>query len=304
MRMPSIIKTPLKALDLDYAWYRLQARRRQRAFSSELGIPVISPRSPQRSSLPIDIVIPVIDKDAGTLPLVIDSAREHIAHPIGGVYLVSPKESPIIKAIAAEKGCTMIDEAGLVEISPRDIDYVHEGKSRAGWAYQQLLKWSGGRFCSNRHYLVIDSDTVFIRPQAFELEGRMVFDFCDEFHRPYFRAFERLFGITPRSSISFTSHHSLIDTEIMSELMEYLEKRHSMPWYRAVVGAVDASEMSSISDYDNYGQYVAERHPERIVVRYWANKSLGRKHLPRLDNLKARYSRLYNTISFHSWNVY
>ena len=101
MRMPSIIKTPLKALDLDYAWYRLQARRRQRAFSSELGIPVISPRSPQRSSLPIDIVIPVIDKDAGTLPLVIDSAREHIAHPIGGVYLVSPKESPIIKAIAA-----------------------------------------------------------------------------------------------------------------------------------------------------------------------------------------------------------
>ena len=71
-----------------------------------------------------------------------------------------------------------------------------------------------------------------------------------------------------------------------------------------MIDAVDTSEMSSISDYDNYGQYVAERHPDRMAVRYWANKSLGRKHLGRQEALSRRYRRLYNTISFHSWNVY
>ncbi|MBN1242904.1 MAG: hypothetical protein JXA15_09405 [Spirochaetales bacterium] len=304
MKLATPLKSMLKALDFDYAWYRMKSVERQARFTKEFGIPAIGAGDARRSDLPIDIVIPVIDKDAGTLPLVIDSAREFIAHPIGGIYLVSPKDSPAIRAIAAEKRCELIDEAELVDISPRDIAYVHEGTNRAGWVYQQLLKWSGGRFCKNRHYLVIDSDTVFIRPQAFEFEGRMVFDFCDEFHVPYFKAFEHLFGMTPRATISFTSHHSLIDTELMRELMDVLGKRHGKPWFEAVAGAVDVTEMSSVSDYDNYGQYVAERHPQRMVVRYWANKSFGRKHLPRLDTLRRRYARLYNTISFHSWNVY
>lgn len=281
----------------------LRSKRHLEEIYSNLSIPAISNNTCKTSKLKIDIVIPVIDKDAETLRAVIESAKKYIRHPIGSFYLVSPQNSPVIKSIALETNCIFIDEAILVDSSPQKIQYMCNGINRAGWAYQQLLKWSGAKFCKNRYYLVIDSDTVFIRPQAFEYNGRIVFDHCDFIHKPYFEAFTRLFGIKPKSTVSFTTHHALIDTELMQEIFEYIENKHNKPWHKAVIDTIDQKHKSSISDYDNYGLFVTEKHPETMAIRYWANLSLQRDELVNLRKLEKRFSRLYNTISFHSWNT-
>lgn len=299
-----MIKKLGKLLSLDYVWYALRGWRRVRSFSATFAIPSVPSKDIRANGEdPIDLVIPVIDKDAGTLPYVIDSAREYIHHPLGELYLVCPPDSRLIKRIAGEKKATLIDERALVDIAPGDIQYRYQGKNRANWIFQQFLKWSGGKFCKSKKYLVMDSDTVFLRPQPFQIDKRMVFDVCDEYHRPYFMAFERLFGFSSRSEVSFTSHHSLIDIGIMDELMEFLEARHGKPWYRAIADNIDQSEMSCVSDYDNYALYVLARHPEQMAVRYWANKSVSRNELGNLEALRRNYRGKYNTLSFHSWNT-
>ena len=43
----------------------------------------------------IDILIPAIEKDLGTLPFVIDSVRKQVRHPIGKFMIVSPSSKKI-----------------------------------------------------------------------------------------------------------------------------------------------------------------------------------------------------------------
>jgi hypothetical protein len=281
----------------------LRFSRKLKSLRSSFGVSVaLWPARESRSSLPLDIVIPVVDKDAATLPFVIDSAREFLLHPIGDIFLVCPGDSVRVREIAGATGCRTIDEAELLPIGPGDIRYSCDGRNRASWAYQQLLKWSGGRFCASGRYLVMDSDTVFLRPQAFEVGGRIVFDACDGIHAPYFEAFERIYGMKARSALSFTSHHALIDLAVMSEMQGYIEKRNGKEWFRAIIDGIDASEMSSVSDYDNYGLYFLETRPSKMHVRYWYNKSVPRALLDDYRRQTGIYKKHFATLSFHSYS--
>jgi len=297
------LKKLAKALSIDYIATIIESAARLTHFRLKFGVRVVFWAGRERKSLlPIDIVIPVIDKDAETLPYVIDSARKHIRHPIKDIYLVCPGNSVLVKRIAVEKDCKVVDEGTLVPIAPGDIRYVWKGIDRGSWIYQQFLKWSGGKFCTQGHYLVMDSDTAFIRSQVFEIDDELIFDFCDEYNEAYFLAFERIVGIKPRSTVSFTSHHALIDIKSMDRLIRDIEALHDMPWYMAIISAIDEGELSCISDYDNYGQYFFETTPNKMRVRYWHNKSLSRTSLGDMERLVRKYGKRYSTLSFHSYN--
>ncbi len=47
------------------------------------------------SDIIIDVVIPVINKDLGTLPYVIDSVRKYVRHPINRIFVVAPTSRKI-----------------------------------------------------------------------------------------------------------------------------------------------------------------------------------------------------------------
>jgi len=255
----------------------------------------------ESSDTPLDILIPVIDKDSDSLPYVVDSAREHIRHPIRNIYLVCPAQSVRVREIAGEKGCICVDEASLLPIGKGDIGYRVGGVDRSGWLYQQFLKWCGDQFTTEDHYLILDSDTVLIEPHVFVSRGKQVFDYCDEYHQPYFEAIGRLLGFFPACPVSFTSHHSLVSKKVMSELKAEIERIHGVEWYRAIMGIVDQSQMSSQSDYDTYAHFFFKNHKDEMLVRYWFNKSLPRASLSELDLLKRRYSGKYRTLSFHEY---
>jgi len=267
-----------------------------------LGYLLGSDHSPEvPSSLKIDIVIPSIEKDLATLPHVIDFARANVLHPLGNIYVVSP-DSERIRQVCSEKECIFIHEDTLLPIRKSDIDYRVGTLDRAGWMYQQFLKLSGDIFCTQENYLVLDSDTLLVRPQVFERDGKFIFNFSDEYHLPYFEVYERLLGYPASCPVSLTSHHILVNIHKLGQLKADLEARNGLVWYDAIMNGIDKSEPSGHSDYDTYGQYALRGMKDNVYLEYWYNLSVPRHFLSKVDELAAKCARNYKSVSFHSWN--
>ena len=258
--------------------------------------PVVNP-----SYLKIDIVIPAIEKDLDTLPYVIDFARANVLHPVTNVYIVSP-DSEKIKKVCSDKHCIYIFEENLLPITKSDIDYCVGTLDRSGWMYQQFLKLSGNCFCTEENYLLLDSDTLLIKPQVFERDGKYIFNFSDEYHKPYFDVYERLLGYPASAPVSLTSHHILVNKNKLHQLKVDLELKNGLVWYDAILHAIDRSEPSSHSDYDTYGQYVLASMKEDVYLEYWYNRSIRRQFISDVYNLSNMYRKKFKSLSFHSWN--
>ncbi len=213
--MASLLKAAVRATSVDYYAYALKALFTGIGLRLRYGVSVeLFKRRCSRDDVALDIVIPVIDKDADTLPEVIRSARQEIVHRIGSIFLVAPDSSRAIRRIAEELDCIFVDEATLLPISKRDIDYSFRGTDRSGWLYQQLLKWACDTIVQGDNYLILDSDTVLIYPHCFVGDDHHYFDFSDERHLPYRKAISSLLDFEPSCPVSFVSHHGLINKEI------------------------------------------------------------------------------------------
>lgn len=256
--------------------------------------------SPQPSSLTLDIVVPAIEKDLPTLPWVIEQARKNLLHRVDSIFIVSPS-SPKLRRLCGELRCTFVDENELLPDVLSRIDYVVDGVNRAGWMYQQFLKLSGDRICQHDNYLVVDADTLFVRPQTFERNGRFVFNFADEFHMPYRDVFERLLGFPAPCPVSLTSHHMLFNKSFLASLKQDIEMRNGASWHQSILSAVVKTESSGHSEYETYAQYVLSKHPDRFCLEYFHNISRSRDILSVLPEILPTLSRHYKSLSLHSY---
>lgn len=253
----------------------------------------------KESSLPIDIVVPTVEKDLDVLPYSVAAIKKYIRHPIGMIYIVAPV-SKKIEDFCLKEDCQYIDERSVLSIKKSDIHFKINGLDRSGWFYQQFLKWSGSRFCSNKNYLVVDSDTIYVKPQVFEYNGKIVFNCSDEYHKPYFDIYERLLGQKTSFPFSFTSHQMLFNVDILNEMKSRIESHTKMKWYMGILSNTEKNKISGHSDYETYGQYFYSIYRKHMIIEYWYNLSLPRTELVNFDFAK-QYLQ-YKSISFHSWN--
>ena len=253
------------------------------------------------SRLPIYVVIPAVDKDVKVLPHVVDGVRNHVRHPISAIVVVAP-QSEAIRSVCEQKGCVLVDENSVLPVTKQDIDYVVDGLDRSGWLFQQFLKWSGDGLGEHSHYLVVDADTVFIRPQVFERDGKVFLNCSDEYHRPYFDVYERLLHESARFPLSFTSHQMLYHREWLGQLKETIECKNRCAWYQAILKAVDRNQVSAHSEYETYGQYVYSHYRDSVHVQYWFNLSLPRHEVENINHLTEALGKRYKSISFHEHN--
>jgi hypothetical protein len=252
------------------------------------------------SKMPIDVVIPAIEKDLLTLPYVIDGVRKNIKHPISNIFIISPL-SEKIQELCIEKNCVFINERSVIDVNPESLNIFIQGVDRSKWYYQQFLKWSGNRLLGEEHYLVVDADTVFIRPQSFEHNGKIVLNLSDEYHPPYFEIYRRILGETVKSPVSFTSHQMLFEKNKLMEIKKEIERINGCVWYEAILRNLEPDEASGHSDYDTYGQYVFSHYRKEYSLEYWFNISLKRDRLQDLDQLSTLLKDKFKSISFHSW---
>ena len=256
-----------------------------------------------QSSIPIDILIPVIEKDLDVLEHTIVFARRHVMHPIGNIYIVAP-DREVIRACAERLGCVFVNEADVLPIQFQDIDYYPEGQDRRGWLFQQLLKLSADTIGISEHVLILDADTLLIRPQSFACKGRTIFHCADEMHMPYRKMYQRLIGADVKGVFSFVSHHMLMERSKLQHLKHHIESVHNVPWFQAILNLIDRQEGSGFSEYETYAQFVLENYPDEFLQLYFFNRALSKKTklMPFLrGDISLRDHELVKSVSFHDY---
>ena len=250
-----------------------------------------------RSGVELQVVIPAVEKDWPVLPLCISAARRRLKHPIRSITVVGPQRPPSWQAFAGKEDL-FISEREVAPIRREDIDLCPGGVDRSGWLLQQLVKLSCDVFCGSPHVLVLDADTLFMRPQRMVKDGRIVLSASTERYPPYYEQIQRILPGLPIAPVSFVSHHVLFRTSVLKEMKAEIE-RPGKSWERVILDSLDKSDQSPFSEYELYGNYLLARHPQAVVVEHFLNVGAAPSRIDRVWLLKARLPWA-KTISFHA----
>lgn len=246
----------------------------------------------------IDVVIPTISKDFETLQLLIESLK-FLKHSINTVYIVAPENEAILH-FCNTHNIIFINEKGVLGFGKDRIHYTVQGIDRSGWLFQQLLKLSGENFTQMEDYLVIDSDTIFVNDNCFIEKGKYIYFGSEEWHQPYFDTFFNIFGYVAPTKLSLTSHMMIFNHGKLREMKQEIETKHAIPWHDAYINTKSTNELSCISDYETYANWMLCHYPHQVKVLPFYNKSVSKTHLTNLEYLLDNFSSS-KSISFHSY---
>jgi hypothetical protein len=258
---------------------------------------------PGKSSTPIDLFIPALEKDADMLEVALTAAKEKIWHPIKNIYIISPSTSARLQAIAKRHGAQFVAEDSIIPYKKERIDYQVGELNRNGWIYKMLINLAADTVAKSRYILVLDADTCFVAPQIFVHQGRPLFNLSNEYHQPYFDATERLTGLKHHLSRSFITHYMLFDAEVLKQLRHDIEERWQKPWYEAIVGSIDKTESSGFADYEIYGDYYLRSGKPKPILNYWSNESLTVDSFDELDTIIERVRPAFRSVSLHNYKI-
>jgi hypothetical protein len=248
----------------------------------------------------IDIVIPTVSKDYALLQEVVTSIRQNICQSINKVYIVSRNDKDIIDFCSANN-CQFIDELTILGYGKNAISYTVQGIDRSGWMFQQLLKLGADTFTESENYFVLDSDTILINKHSLLENGKFVFFQNEEWHKPYFRSFKKIFGYSAPTKLSYTSHMMIFNHEKLTVMKQEMEQKHRISWDQVYLSTIDPNEASCISDYDTYANWLLYNYPELVINRPLYNKPLPRSEFKPLGQLQEEYSSKLKSLSFHSY---
>lgn len=281
--------------------YRQSWKKKLISFQNEFVIEVnIGLKKHSSSKMRIDVIVPVAHKDMEIIPYCIKSIQKHVKHPINKIFIISAKTDDIT-TFCSTNGCNFIDEDTVLPINKKDIKYNVGTKDRSGWLFQQLLKLSGDTISKMDNYLIVDADTVYIRPRVFEQNNKTIFDISDEYHYSYFKTYKKLLGSDIFLPASFTNHNMLINISALKKLKEKIEKRSHLKWYQAIINNIDEKENSFISEQETYGTYMFQNYRNQMILEYWYNLSLKRTEISNIKKLTRILSPFYKSLSFHSY---
>lgn len=178
-------------------------------------------------------------------------------------------------------GTITINES-IFPFNKRKIEEIFDYYSdRTGWYLQQLIKLYSGKTIPNilDNYLVIDSDTFFLKPTEFiNNDGKFLYNTSNEYHLPYFYHMNRMNSILRKTSrFSGISHHCLFNKKILDELFRLVEGNQSISFWELFLKAVDRNDIqfSGASEYEIYFTFLHIFHVDKFILRElsWKNSS-------------------------------
>ncbi len=242
---------------------------------------------------PISVVVPAAEKDIEVLDRCLAAARRHVRHPIRALWVVAPDSAPL-RTLAARHGATWIHEDAVLPRPARELN-------TRGWVLQQMIKLGAAGSVPTPDYLVLDADTLFVRPQCFFRRGRTALRYSDQYELLYNRSLELVFGHPRRYPVSFVTHHALFNRDRARALLDFMGARFGRPWWRAILDELDKGHPISFAEYELYGHFVVGQQGWRreFYLEYWNGLDREGADLARLDALVAEAGPRANSISFH-----
>lgn len=182
---------------------------------------------------------------------------------------------------------------------------------KKSWVYQQMLKLHVYRTFTKediplrRHFLVIDADTVVLRPiRMQDTDGRWFMSIashnsgafstdCDagNFIVPelFGPGIPKAFPAYGDEKFTAIAHHMLFDGKYLDDLLDYLEEKYGRP-------ATDIlpSRQSYLSEYEVYAAWMMTHHKQSIALRPLPYVNWGRADEVSL-NIAKQYGSTYLT---------
>lgn len=238
-------------------------------------------------SIRFDIVIPVGPNDIDIIEKQIKFTFKNI---IGyrNIYLIYYNNSLQIK------GCITISE-NIFPFSSQTVANYHGKSIRNGWYLQQLLKLYAGFIIPNilDKYLVIDSDTFFLKPTFFYKYGKCLYNYSSAYHLPYFVHMNKLHHSFKKMDLfkGGVCHHMMFETKYINEIFNLVEQTHNDYFYNIFLKNVTDYLNSGASEYEIYFNYILNNHPNEIKIR-----KLNWKDMNEYNSL---LNNNYDYISYH-----
>ena len=221
-----------------------------------------------------DIVIPMGPNEKIIIEKQIECTKKNI---IGyrNIYIISYDPTLNIE------GCITINE-NIFPFSINTINNIYGIQKRNGWYLQQLLKLYAGLIIPDilDKYLVIDTDTFFIKPVKFIENDKCLYSYGTEYHIPYFyhmkclnSSFTKVFK--DKSGIC---HHMIFETKYVKEIIENVERNHNDLFYNIFLKNVNLNHIihSGASEYEIYFNYIFKYHEDDVKLRRlnWKNTNV------------------------------
>ena len=246
------------------------------------------------AAMPVDVLIPVGAKDRELLAVVVAAVRRHLrGHR--RILLVSADRQD--QRWCRDPQVEWIDEREFPPGSEA-LAQILGADTALGWWWQQLIKLQAQRLLPELadHLLVLDSETVLLRPVRFlDGQGRSLLHPASEDNPTYRNHRQRLLPdlLCQTSGLSGITHCMLFDRRILEQLHTQVEAIHGVPLWQAFLSQVDPlhRRQGGASEYDLYFHYALQFAPQLVRLR-----SLPWKVSGDLDELHRR-DQAY--ITFH-----
>lgn len=253
------------------------------------------------SNTPIDLIIPVINKDLLILPLCLSGVRSCLKNKIENIYIVAPSDPEII-SFCQNNGLIYIDELSVIGYGPKQINLVNPvtGANRSGWLFQQLLKLSGN-IGTCQHFLCIDADHVLLQPHVFvDKNDKFVFYMSSERHQAYYSNIAKLMAgkVSIKSLFSYVAHKMIFDKQQLEWLKNAIEKENNLVWDVAIMNSIDKEQESGFSEFELYGNAMPDKCKH---LRPWDNLNLKYTDILSYEDLQKKYAAKYKAVTFSEW---
>lgn len=237
-----------------------------------------------------DVIVPFHIKDNNTFKWCIDGIKQ--LPNVNRILVVCNRE--YWSGLMAE-GVYLFDENKVVE----GLHSKSFNNPRWGWYFQQILKIGMADWVETQYFLVVDADTVFLRPVEFFFNlGKPLYATGTEYHKPYFDTIGKILGFHPNREYSFITHHMMFNKALVIKMRESFEK--SRFWHDSVSSLVSSNDsLSLFSEYETYGHFIKEFFPDELTIRplKWTNFAIE----PTDKDIK-RLSKIYDYCSFHLYS--
>ena len=215
-----------------------------------------------------DIVTPIGPKDVEHLENQIEYTKRNVVG-YRNIYIVP--HDPGIEL----DGCITIPES-LFPFSIEDVIHYHGKQRRNGWYLQQLLKLYVGFLVPEMldRYLVVDSDTYFLRPTNFIHDGKPLFNPGTRCQNPDFVHMRKMHpSLEKLYDLSGISHHMMFEQKYIKELFDLVENYHKKEFWKVFLEKVEHPNWQGASEYEIYFHYMLNNHRQDIKIRFlnWKN---------------------------------